>query len=420
MLGPSFKELISILPILRQGVLQPLVLFSKRYGPNYCIKFLGQRHYIFSAPDQVHEILLEKSKSFHKNYGLLQKLLGEGILTADGEFWKQQRKIINPLFMKSSHGHFAQVIREEFAHFDSKQLRRPWVQEEMLELSLQIISRVIFSEIDPRTIRIVKNTVEDFQTHFVKSFRALIPLPFATPRPSYFRFRRSLAEFDSFLKEKLKEREKKSFPDLLQILLEARLQNGDALSFEQIRDEITTMIMAGHETTAHHLTWTLMLLADHQEVQRELRDELVQGQTSLLKNILRESLRLYPPIWYVERKAIENVKIGTTDIPKGSKVGLCLYLTHHASQLWESPGSFLPKRFEQIEEIRKKRCYLPFGAGTRVCIGAGLAELEAEIIIAEIIKKYKIARSDSHSIDVDPLVTLRPKKDFQLEFSPVE
>lgn len=419
MLGPSLKELIKIVPVLRQGVLQPLVLFSKKYGPNYCIRFLGQRHYVFSAPDQVHEILLEKSKSFRKNYGLLQKLLGEGILTADGEFWKQQRKIINPLFMKSSHEHFAKVIREEYAVYESKKLRQPWVQEEMLELSLRIISRIIFSEIDPQTVSVVKNTVEDFQTHFVKSFRSLIPLPFATPRPSYFRFRRSLDQFNLFLKEKLKDRELKSFPDLLQILMLARLPNGEGLSFEQIRDEITTMVMAGHETTAHYLTWTLMLLADHQDVQDQVRQELHQGQTTFLKNVLRESLRIYPPIWYVERKAMENVIVGGEEIPKGSTVGLCLYMTHNLEQFWEQPVQFLPRRFEQMDEIKKKRCYLPFGAGTRVCIGAGLAELEAEIIVAEMVKKYKITRSDSGPIELDPLVTLRPKKDFQLNFEPL-
>ena len=419
MQGPSLRELISIVPILRQGVLQPLVLFSEKYGLNYCLRFLGQRHYVFSAPEQVHEILLEKSKSFHKNYGLLQKLLGEGILTADGEFWKQQRKIINPLFMKSSHEHFARVIREEFAVFDQKNLRTPWIQEEMLELSLRIISRILFSEIDPQTVEIVKNTVEDFQTHFVKSFRSLVPLPFATPRPSYFRFRRSLNRFNEFLKMKLKEREKKSFPDLLQLLMEARLADGRSLSFEQIRDEMTTMVMAGHETTAHNMTWTLMLLADHQDIQTKIRDDLSHSEMGLFKNVLRESLRLYPPIWYVERRAIEDVTIGGEKIPQGSKVGLCLYLTHHHPELWDQPMKFFPQRFENLDEIKKKRCYLPFGAGSRVCIGAGLAELEAEIIIAELIKKYKITRNDSRPIELDPLVTLRPKKDFQLCFTPL-
>ena len=198
---------------------------------------------------------------------------------------------------------------------------------------------------------------------------------------------------------------------------------GQGMTDEQLRDEVITMVLAGHETTANLLTWTIRLLSEHPEVERRVRDEAfrvlgpdrdpVLDDVKKLEDtrlVLDEALRLYPPAWMFERQAVAPDKLGGFDIEKGDIVGVCPYVLHRHPDYWENPEGFDPDRFRPERSTSRVRyTYLPFGGGPRTCIGNHFAMMEAQILLAMIVRDYRLELDPGHPVELDPLITLRPK-----------
>jgi len=219
--------------------------------------------------------------------------------------------------------------------------------------------------------------------------------------------------------------------DLLDMLMEARdEETGEGMSDRQLRDEVMTLILAGHETTANALTFTFYLLSKHPDVMRRLAkevDDVLGGRSpqladlpklSLTKRVLEESMRLYPPAWMFERQALEDDEINGFHVAKGSVIGVCTYVLHRDPDNFENPEGFDPDRFLTDPKDRAKYTYLPFGGGTRVCIGNAFAMMEAQIVLAKIVQSYRLDLLPHTVMKLDPVVTLRPRGGLKMKMTP--
>ena len=252
-----------------------------------------------------------------------------------------------------------------------------------------------------------------------------VSLPQAFPTKRNRRFKRALRELDTFVFGLIgkRRREGDDSGDLLSMLLFARDDNtGEAMSGRQVRDEVMTMLLAGHETSAMALTWAWYLLSIHPEIEHRLHEELdsvlggrIPGFDDLsqlphVRMIVDETLRLYPPAWGVERQSIDEDEIGGFRIPKGVQLFVSSYATHRHPDFWESPDLFDPERFlpERSKE-RPRFAYYPFGGGPRKCIGSNFALMEMQLILATLAQRYRLAVVPEHPVEVQPVITLRPR-----------
>jgi cytochrome P450 len=260
----------------------------------------------------------------------------------------------------------------------------------------------------------------------------MVRVPPFVPTPTNLRFKRAMKTIDDVVYRLIGERRAASDKgdDLLGMLMEAT-DEGTAMSDLQLRDEVITMVLAGHETTANLLSWTFRLLSQHPDIERRVREEAnrVLGDREpglddvkpleLTRRVLDEALRLYPPAWMFERQAIESDKLGDYAIEKGAIVGFCPYVLHRHPSHWENPEGFDPDRFlPERAQKRPRYAYLPFGGGPRTCIGNHFAMMEAQIILAMILREHRIELDPSHPVELDPVITLRPKHGIHVRRRP--
>ncbi len=257
--------------------------------------------------------------------------------------------------------------------------------------------------------------------------------PLWIPTPRNLAFKRARAELDRVVYDIIASRRRRHAPkgDLLDMLLAAREQgSGEGMTDRQLRDEVMTLLLAGHETTATTLTWTWYLLSKHPGAARKLRAELdvvlggrLPGVGDLpaleyTQRVVRESMRLYPPVWVISRTAIEEDEIGGYTIPAGSILLLSQYAMHRHPDFWENPEGFDPDRFSpERSEGRHRYAYFPFGGGPRLCIGANLAMLETELILAILAQRYRLELLPGHPVEPEPLITLRPRYGMKMMLS---
>jgi len=259
--------------------------------------------------------------------------------------------------------------------------------------------------------------------------------PHWVPTPRNRAFREARDELNRIVQDIIEKRRNETHArnDLLDTLLSARddYSGGKEITDQQIRDEVMTLMLAGHETTANLLTWACYLISQHPRVEDKLMQELdaVFGnrtpgvdnlqELNYTKLVLQETMRLYPPVWIISRKAVNKDEIGNYTIPPGSTVTICLYTLHRHPDIWENPGEFNPVRFsnEQVKN-RHKYAYIPFGGGPRSCIGKYFAMMEARLILAMIHRRFKLTLAADHPVEPEPLVTLRPRSGLKMTVKP--
>ncbi len=260
-------------------------------------------------------------------------------------------------------------------------------------------------------------------------FQNVFVAPLWIPTNRNRKFKAALSRLDRIVYDIIEEKRNSdgSGDDLLSMLLKA----GNGMSTGQVRDEVMTLMLAGHETTANLLTWTCYLLSQHPAVLQKLRKELdeevkdpepkAKNFSSLhyLKSILQESLRLFPPVWIISRKAVEDDEIGGYKIPAGSTVTLSSYTMHRHPEFWQQPEVFNPERFSR-EEKADQSAYFPFGGGPRSCLGAHFAMMEAQIIVAMIFRRFSLKLWPGHKVEPEPLVTLRPRFGMKMRVEAIE
>jgi cytochrome P450 len=414
-----------------------LVESAGKYGDIVFFKVGNERIYLFNHPDLIRDVLVTNQKNFIKSRALVRakRVLGEGLLTSEGEFHLRQRRLAQPAFHRdriSGYGRsmveFADRTRSRWTDGDSLD-----AHEEMIKLTLAIVAKTLFSaDVEKEAVEIGEALTITFA-----AFNIGI-LPFSElleklPLPYIKRFEAARARLDATIYRIIDERRAtgEDKGDLLSMLLLAQDTEGDGggMTDIQVRDEAMTIFLAGHETTANALSWTWYLLSQHPEIEARFHREVDAlgdrpprpedlAKLPYTRMVLAESMRLYPPAWAVGRRALNDFEANGYRIPARSMVLMSQYIVHRDPRFYPDPERFDPDRWlPEIAATRPKFSYFPFGAGTRICIGEQFAWMEGILILATIAQKWKLRYLGSRPPEVEPRITLRPagKLDMRVE-----
>jgi cytochrome P450 len=408
---------------------------AARIGPVVSFKLGQLLFHLISTPEDVKRVLVDNAANYSKEtrgQDLLRVVLRDGLFTSDGELWKRQRRLIQPAFHKDRIASFAPVMIDA-----TRELVDRWaplaaagteldVGEEMMRLTLTIVGRTLLgvdladsaSEVGQALTYVLRDL--SARTTSVLDYY----LGTEIPTPKNVRMKRALAVLDRIVGGAIAERRKNpgERTDLLSILMRVRDdESGQGMPDSLLRDEVLTMVLAGHETTANALTWTFYLLSRHPEVERRVVQELATvlagraptfedvARLPYLRAVIDESMRLYPPVWMLSRAAIQDDVLSGYTIKAGSFVFPCPYVIHRQPNLWKNPEGFDPERFLNPDPERPRFAYFPFSGGSRQCIGNTFALLEAALILGGILPKYRLDLVAGHAVEPEPLMTLRPK-----------
>ena len=400
----------------------------QRYGDIAKFHFGPQAVYLVSHPDWIEDVLVTSAKKFQKGVALqrAKRLLGEGLLTSEGQQHLKQRRTIQPLFHRQQVQRFAGAMVKHAARWRDSISAGATIDmtDQMAALTLAIVGETLFSS----NVQADADEVRDALTAAVQSFGiAFLPgLEYfeKLPLPVFVRVRKARERLDKVIHRVIAERRRGASveaPDLVSMLLAARDPENPSepgMSDEQIRDEAMTIFLAGHETTANAMAWTWYLLSQSTGVETKLHDELARildGRTPSVEDvpkleytraIIAESMRLYPPAWTMGRRAMEPHTIGGHAIEPGALVIISQWIAHHDPRWWDAPNDFKPERW-QLPAPRPKYAYFPFGGGSRICIGESFAWTEAILLLATIAQRWRFTANQAP--ELEPRITLRPK-----------
>jgi cytochrome P450 len=414
----------------------PIVLLEdlyREYGDVFRFRIFIWHLYGFVHPDHVKHVLQENHQNYHKSiiYETLKPVLGMGLLTSEDDAWRRQRRIAQPAFHRKVLASLATGMTDETASMLERwqahaRSGEPFdVLSEFMALTLEIVSRTMLSTDVAGQTDTVRESVTVLRDDVNHRMMHLVTAPQRFPTPRNRRFRGALQAVDQIVYGMIKERRRRetNAEDLLSILMDARdEETGEGMSAKQLRDEVMTIFLAGHETTANALSWTLYLQSQHPDVEEKLSSEVdatLGGRTPTIddlpklpytKMVIDESLRLYPPVWSVARQAIREDEIGGYRVPANSGVAISPWLSHRNPEFWPEPERFDPERFSPAGSAGRPRyAYIPFGGGPRQCIGNEFALMEAQLVLAMIAQSFRLRLAPGARIDLDPAVTLRPK-----------
>jgi cytochrome P450 len=425
LLGHTFPYLRDEMGYLAKAV--------REYGDLVRLRLGNLTTYIVVNPAHIEYVLRTHADNFIKDEltRWLIPLVGQGLLTSEGEFWRRQRRLIRPAFQVQEIQHYAAVMVEH-----TNRLLATWhdgqvcdVHADMMALTLGIVAKTLFDAELEGEPKIVGESMEIVMNYFMSPMR-WFGLRERLPIPSTLRYRRAIQRIDDIIYGFIRRRREsgKDPGDLLSHLLAARDdQGGGGMTDRQLRDEAVTLLLAGHETTALALTYAFHLLAQSPEADRRLAAELdrvLGGRPPCAADVpnlkytewvIRETMRLYPPAWGVGRQALANCEIGGYSVPKGTQVFLVIWLVHHDSRWFPDPDSFRPERWDNDLIKRLPRCaYFPFGDGARICIGNHFAMMEAVLILATVVQKYHLTLEPGQSLELVPAITLRPRNGLRM------
>lgn len=392
--------------------------------------------YFLNHPDLIRDVLITSNAKFEKGRALKRAkgLLGEGLLTSEGEKHLKQRRMIQPAFHRRQIAEYAKAM-VEYAEKMSDEWQDGEVRDidrEMMKLTLQIVGKTLFSaNVDDETDEVSKamNSLMEMFNFLVIPFSEILE---KFPIPHAIRYKAARETLDRVMYQIIEKRRKENVDkgDLLSMLLIAQDEDdGSGMTDKQIRDEALTLFLAGHETTANAMTWTFYLLSNNPEKAAKLHkelDEILNGKTPSMEDVPKlkytesvfaEAMRLYPPAWAIGRLSIEEHRFAEYDIPKDALVLLSPYITHRDERFWESPNEFIPERWEKqsIKEAGNKLIYFPFSKGVRSCIGESFAWMEGILLIATLAQKWKLNLMPEQKIGLNPLMTLRPKFGMKMQ-----
>lgn len=401
---------------LKRDVLGTIAQRFATYGDVYYGRVRGMGVFSAMDPEFIHAVLVSEAKAFRRRTIDLE-FLGDGVLTSTGEAWRRKRRRLQPSFRHESILGYATLIREESERLLAAQ--RPGAVIElhaaMRELTLRVVCRALFGQEFLGSADRLGHATRVLQEAVLRP--KLLP-PWA-PTPANLQHRRMRALVDREVYRILERAE--SAPGSLLAALRASLDGDGAPDASELRDEVVTLLLAGHETTALSLTWTCFAIARQPELDAPLHAEIARvtgGQPvaaehfaglELTQRVLSEASRLYPPVYVIPRVCTEDVRIGPYPVQKGDELWLWVYFMHHDARWFARPERFDPDRFlPGGEASRNPRAYVPFGAGLRSCIGRGFATLEAALVLAALLQRYRLELVDHRPLFPRPRITLAP------------
>jgi cytochrome P450 len=403
-------------------------------------RLFWKRTFFVNEPGAIKHILLDNAANYHKTEitrRLLEPGLGRGLLTSEGETWRRHRRIMAPSFDHRSIVAYSPIMTEFaerlLAGWDGKPAGAEIdVAAAMMHATLHIISRTMFSSDSDEIVAVVESGVERYQAEVRPGLADLLELPMWLSRlGSSNNPARIFTEFDRAIDRLLasRGRTREVQPnDLLARLIAARdEETGGGMTAEEVRNQVVTIFMAGHETTSLALTWTWYLLSEHPAVEAKLHAELrnVLGgrpprhedlaKLPYARMVIEESMRLYPPAHTLSRAAVADDEVLGKRIPKGAQILIVPWLLHRNPRLWENAERFDPERFAPERVAARHRfAYIPFGAGPRICIGAAFAMAEAMLILATVAQRYRLRLSPGIPVEPQGLITLRPRHGMRM------
>ena len=406
----------------------PLTFFAntaRTYGDIARWTFGSQPVYLVSHPDWIEDVLVTSAKKFMKGIALqrAKRLLGEGLLTSEGQMHLRQRRTIQPLFHKQQVQRFAASMVRHALDWRDRVGDGTTIDmtAQMGALTLAIVGDTLFSANVQSDVDEVRDALHDAVQSFAYAVLPRVELLERLPFGPFVKVRKARARLDRIILRVIAERRADPHAnDLVSMLLNARdPENPSApgMSDQQIRDEAMTIFLAGHETTANAMSWTWHLLGEHRDVHAKLHQEIVRvldgrpptvddvPRLEYARAVIAESMRLFPPAWTMGRRAIEAHTIGGHDIEPNALVLLSQWVVHRDARWWLEPERFAPERW-LIAHSRPKYAYFPFGGGNRVCIGESFAWTEAVLLLAAIAQRWRFAPVAAPT--PEPRITLRP------------
>ena len=436
--GPNLLARVATGALIRENGADYLVSNARRYGDLVQFRILGRRVLQFNHPELIGDMLV-RNERLHRRGGVMQRskaILGEGLLTSEEPLHMRQRRLAQPAFHRARIAAYGEMIAAATA-----QTTASWqgkgetdVHADMLLLALRIVGRTLFSMDFGDDVHSIASAVEAFQTFLLLAFFPVPHLVERLPLPALRRIRAGRKHLDTLIFGLIAERraDPADRGDLLSMLLasvDAEGDGGKGMSDEQVRDECVTVLLAGHETTANALSFILWQLACHEEMQEELAAEAERvlngrpptaddyAQLTFTEQVVAEGLRLYPPVWVMGRTAAESYEYRGVQIQRGDFLLASQLAVHRDPRFWEEPLRFDPSRFtKERKASRPKLAYFPFGAGSRQCIGEGLAWMEAVLAVAAMVQgwRLRLPAGERRRLALEPSVTLRPKGPLRL------
>ena len=420
--------------LLRENAHAVLPELIKKYGNIFSLSLPLTRLVIAADPEYAQYVLVENNKNYRKSlaYDMIRLLLGNGLLTSEGDFWRKQRRLAQPAFHKQKLADLtAMMLRKATQEVENLRAKADTgeyfdIAPLMTNLTLEIISEAIFSNGVEDKADLVSRQITLLNQYATDKLNSPIRLPALFPTPANINERKAIKILDKVIFDIIDKRRKEgvSKSDLLSMLLDARdEETGEAMDNQQLRDEVMTIFIAGNETTANAMAWTLYLLSQNPEAEAKMIKEIdekldagvqldFQGVLGFqyVRQVIDESMRIFPPAWIVGRRNIEEDQIGGYRIKKETNVLVPIMYFHRSEKYWDEPMKFKPERFApELKHNINRYVYFPFGGGPRFCIGNNFAIMEMQIILIQLYRNYKFRLKPNFLVEPEPLITLRPK-----------
>lgn len=428
--GPPRSATLSLLRKLASDRLSLMTEARDVYGDAVRVAIGPKTLYIFNHPDHAKHVLADNAGNYHKGIGYVEarRALGDGLLTSEGELWRKQRRTIQPVFQHKRIAAQAGVITTEAARLVDRLRSRIGggpvdVLKELTGLTLGVLGQALL-DADLSAFASVDDSFEAVQDQAMFEMETLGLVPMWLPLARQRRFRRARRDLARIVDELVAQRTaapRAAADDVLSRLIASTAVEADPRVGERrMRDELVTLLLAGHETTASTLCWTLHLLDRHPRVLERLRAEVVEvigdrtpGHADLERltytsTVLQEAMRLFPPVWILTRNAQGDDEIGGYHVPAGSDVLISPYTLHRHPAFWDDPDHFDPDRFDPgAPSGRPRYAYIPFGAGPRFCVGNHLGLLEATLVLVMLVRDLRLTTVPGHQVVPEPMLSLR-------------
>ncbi|MGI9166311.1 MAG: cytochrome P450 [Pyrinomonadaceae bacterium] len=432
--GPKGHPILGVMPEFNRDTLR-FITRCRDYGDVVRARFLYVTAYFLYHPNDIEYVVSTNAKNFVKAMSLrsnfFQRLVGNGLLTSEGEVWKRQRRLAQPAFHRQRISVYGDVMvdftQRMISTWREGEIRD--IHRDMMRLTLEIVVRTLFnadvSQDADKVGRVLSQIVKPFASQATVKWI----LDNRLPTTAHRRFHREAQQIDDIVYRIIAERHASGLDqgDLLSMLLEAQDEDGSQMTDKQLRDEVMTIFLAGHETTALTLSWTWYLLAQNPAVEEKFHaelDEVLGGRLPAMEDlqrlkytdmIVREAMRLYPPAYGLGREAIEDCEIGGFRVPRKTQVFMFQWVTQRDPRFFPEPDAFQPERWtEEFANGLPKYAYFPFGGGPRFCIGNTFATMEILLVLVTIGQRFRLSLAPDHPVSILPAMSLRPRDGIQV------
>jgi cytochrome P450 len=425
--GPKPLFIIGNMPLASHDPLSIFEKWAREFGDIFYYRALWIHVYFLNDPELIEAVLVRNYQNFLKDHVVRKSrwFFGDGLLTNEGESWLRQRRLAQPAFHRERIAGYAKIMTDY-----AERMLTSWtsgetrdIHQEMMQLTLKIVVRALFN-VEWEEIGHISAAMDVLMRNSVGIRLLLPPAARFLPTPAMIEFRRSVRRLDEIVYRIIDERRRNETDtgDLLSMLMQARDEDGSRMSDKQLRDEVMTFLLAGHETTALAVSWSWHLLAQSPEAEQQLHAELdrvLAGRTpefsdlrslSYAERVIKESMRLYPPAWSLARTVVKELEIAGYRIPAGANVVMSTWIMHRDPRYFPHPTKFDPDRWLSEKSQKLPRfAYFPFGGGPRQCIGNSFAMMEATLLLATIAQRFQFRAVPGHLVVPVPSFTLRPK-----------